>query len=126
MLSPRGTYYSMEGPHKTHHRICGTSMEFRSEYNQHQEVVITSKNLFWLAYGIVYEDNRLLHNKNSTAMSYDDAVVELGLPRLNEQREILTIQFGIDTFNFEWHNCFFEERNTCYNNHQIQPQNPRT
>ena len=43
-------------------------------------------------------------------MTYDQAVVELGLPKLAERRESLTIKFGMDTFNNEKHNGFFEEK----------------
>ena len=42
-------------------------------------------------------------------MTYDQAVVELGLPKLAERRESLTIKFGADTFKNEKHNGFFEE-----------------
>ena len=63
-------------------------------------------------------------------MIYDDAVVELGLPKLAEWRESLTIKFGVDTFNNERHNGFFEEKihvtpNTRYK-HKIQEHTCRT
>ena len=88
------------------------------------------KKVIGLAYGIVYEDNRILYNINGTAMTYDDAVVELGLPKLAEQRESLTITFGVDTFNNEIHNGFFEEKIHITPNtrskHKIQEHTCRT
>ena len=69
-----------------------------------QEIIIG------LANGIIFKDYRRLLNINGTAMSYDQAVVELGLPKLAEWRESLTIKFGMDTFKNEKHNGFFEEK----------------
>ena len=43
-------------------------------------------------------------------MIYDDAVFKLGLPKLAERRENLTMKFELDTFNNERNNGFFEEQ----------------
>ena len=68
------------------------------------------KKIIGLAYGIIFKDYRIHYNINGTAMTYDQAVVELGLPKLAERRESKTITFGVDTFNNERHNGFFEEK----------------
>ena len=43
-------------------------------------------------------------------MNYDHCVVELGLSKLAERRESLTINFGMNTFKNEKHKGFFEEK----------------
>ena len=48
---------------------------------------------------------------------YDDAVFELGIPKLAERRESLKIIFRVDTFSNERINGFFEEKNTCHSKH---------
>ena len=63
-----------------------------------------------MAYGIIFKDFKKLLNINGTAMNYDQAVVELGLPKLAERRESLTINFGMKTFKNEKHKGFFEEK----------------
>ena len=62
-----------------------------------------------LTYETIYKDYRRCHINYGTAMIHDDNVVELGLPKLVERRESLTIKFGVNTFNNERHNGFFEE-----------------
>ena len=63
-----------------------------------------------MAYNIIFKDYQRLLNINGTAINYDQAVVESGLPKLAEWTESLIIHFGINTFKNETHKGFFEEK----------------
>ena len=82
--------------------------------------------LLYSGLSIIFKDYRIHYNINASAMTYEQAVVELALPTFSEWRESLSLTFWVNTFNNESHNCFFEEKNTCHTKHQIQAQNPGT
>merc|ERR1739842_108094 len=85
-------------------------MAFRPECSRFKEVGKTPGKNIGLAYGLIFKDFHKLLNINGTAMNYDQAVVELGLPNLAERRESLTINFGMKNFKNEKHKGFFEEK----------------
>ena len=80
------------------------------------------EKIIGLAYGIIFKDYQKLLNINGTAMNYDQSVVELGLPKLAERRESLTINFGMKTFKNEKHKGFFEEKIQVAPNTRSKPK----
>ena len=94
----------------------GLSVDDSKKLEKLQEKIIG------LAYGIIYKDFKKLLNINGTAMNYDQAVVELGLPKLAERRESLTINFGMKTFKNEKHKGFFEEKIQVAPNTRSKPK----
>ena len=72
--------------------------------------------------GVSYIDNRRLYKVKGDNVSYEDALIYLGLTSMAERRETITCNFGLDTFNNERHKGFFEEKRNNRPNSRYKPR----
>ena len=75
-----------------------------------------------LILGVSYIDNRRLYKVKGDNVSYEDALIYLGLTSMAERRETITCNFGLDTFNNERHKDFFEEKRNNRPNSRYKPR----
>ena len=72
--------------------------------------------------GVSYVDNRRLYKVKGDNVSYEDALIYLGLTSMAERRETITCNFGLDTFNNKRHKDFFEEKRNNRPNSRYKPR----